>query len=125
MKKMMMFLLPALMLALVLTGLMPHAAKAQVNPGLRYYLYENGIRAGEIYFPDRAPSQTNYVEDWVLYPNYLYPGPQFIGPLQIVPTPSEAPYASESDFFQKVPFEKGSKYIRVTAEEHTSLPVAR
>jgi hypothetical protein len=119
------FLFPAVMLALVLAGLLPQVAKAQLDPGLRIYLYENGVRVGEVYVPDRVAGQTQYVEDWVLYPNYLYPGPRFIGALQIVPSPSELPYASESDFFHKVPFAAGSKFIRVSAQEYSSLPVAR
>jgi hypothetical protein len=122
MKKTMKFLLPAAMLTLGLASLFIHTAKAQLDPGLRTYLYENGIRVGEVYVPDRAAGATEYVEDWVLYPNYLYPGPQFIGALQIVPSSSERPYASETDFFQRVPFAPGSKYIRVLAQEYTSLP---
>lgn len=118
-------LLPAAMLALALAGILTDAVKAQVDPGVRLYLYENGIRVGEIYAPDRTAGAIEYVEDWVLYPNYLYPGPQFIGALQIVPSPTERPYASEADFFQRVPFAAGSKYIRVFAQEATSLPVAR
>jgi hypothetical protein len=37
----------------------------------------------------------------------------------------EKPYASESDFFQRVPFAAGSKYIRVLAQEYPYLPVTR
>jgi hypothetical protein len=125
MRKMMKFLLPAAMLTLALAGIFTHGAKAQVDPGTRLYLYENGVRVGEIYVPERAAGAIEYVEDWVLYPNYLYPGPQFIGALQIVSSPTERPYASETDFFQRVPFAAGSKYIRVFAQESNSLPVPR
>jgi hypothetical protein len=89
------------------------------------YLYENGIRTGEVYVPDRVDGQTQYTEHWVLYPNYLYPGPKFLGPMQVVPVTTEKPYASDAEFFKNVPFAKGSKYVRVDAEEFTSLPVAR
>lgn len=115
----------ALAIALMIAAVLPPTAKAQIDGGNRIYLYENGVRVGEIYVPDRVEGQTEYVEHWVLYPKYLYPGPQFIGALQIVASPTEQPYASEADFLRRVPFEKGSKYIRVTAQESSYLPVAR
>jgi len=114
--------LAGLALALLVAGLLPPAAKAQIDVGSRIYLYENGVRVGEVFVPDRAPGQTEYAEDWVLYPNYMYPGPRFIGALQIVPSPTEKPYASEQDFFQRVPFAAGSKYVRVLAQESAYLP---
>ena len=124
MKKTMQYLLPAAMFAIVLAGVLSHTAKAQIDP-IKIFLYENGVRVGEVYVPDRAAGQTTYVEDWVLYPNYLYPGPRFLGALQIVPDAFSPPYASEADFFSRVPFAAGSKYVRVTAQEYTSLPAAR
>ena len=78
-----------------------------------------------VYVVDRAPNQTVYEEDWVLYPNYQYPGPRFMGMMSVVPSPMEQPYASQSDFFRTVPFAAGSKFVRVTAEEFTSLPKSR
>jgi len=122
MKKTMKYLLPALM---ILAGLSLHVAKGQIDPGDRIYLIENGARMGEVYVPDRAPGETKYVEDWVLYPKYRYPGPSFLGILNVAVSTSERPYSSPADFFQNVPFAAGSKYVRVTAEEFTSLPVAR
>jgi hypothetical protein len=123
MKKTMKFLLPAMMFAIVLAGVLSHVAKAQLDPGERLYLYENNVRVGEVYVLDRPPDATQYVEDWVLYPNYLYPGPRFMAGLQIVASPTEKPYASESDFFANVPFAAGSKYVRVSAQEYTSPSV--
>ena len=122
MKKTMKYLFAVAALAGAALMIHPPTAKAQLDPGGRIYLYENGVRVGEVYVPNRAPGQTQYIEDWVLYPNYLYPGPRFIGALQIVPAPTEQPYASEQDFFQKVPFTTGSKYIRVLARESSYLP---
>src|SRR5438552_2138452 len=119
MKKTIKFLLPAMMLAVVLAGVLSHVAKAQLDPGARYYVFENGIRVAEIHVVDRPPDATQYVEDWVLYPNYLYPGPRFMGALQIVASPTEKPYASQADFFANVPFAPGSKYVRVSAQEYT------
>src|SRR5215813_1200922 len=118
-------LLLSLLLAASLFTIFSVPGEAQIDPSNRIYLFENGIRVGEVYVPERAEGQTEYVEHWVLYPNYLYPGPRFIGTLQIVPTPSEQPYEGETDFFKRVPFEKGSKYIRVTAQESATLPVVR
>ena len=117
--------LPALVFAILLGTVKPPAAKAQIGPDVKVYLYENGVRVGEIYVPDRAADQSQYLEHWVLYPNYMYPGPKFIGALEIVPSPTEPPYASEQDFFRRVPFGPGYKYIRVTAQESTSLPTGR
>ena len=130
MKKLRKYLLAGVMLTAVLGGLSRHVAQAQLDPGARMYVFEkapSGIdhAVAEIYVHDRAPDQTQYVEDWVLYPDYQYPGPQFIGMLNITPSPMERPYASQSDFFQNVPFKAKSKYIRVTAQEFTSLPVVR
>ena len=125
MKKKMKFLFAAMMFAIVLAGVLSHVAEAQLDPGVKYYVYENGVRVAEIHVIDRPPDATQYVEDWVLYPNYLYPGPRFIGALQIIPSQTERPYASESDFLHNVPFTHGSKLVRVTAQEFTSLPVAR
>ena len=124
MKKTMKYLFPVMMLAIVATGLLSHTAKAQVDSGTKTYLFENGVRVGEIY-TDHVAGQTQYVEDWVLYPNYLYPGPHFNGVLQVIASPTEAPYTSEADFFHNVPFTAGSKYIRVSAEEYASLPSRR
>src|SRR5689334_4638991 len=100
-------------------------AFAQLDPGTRIYLYENGERVGEVYVPERDAGQATYVEHWVLYPNYRYPGPLFISALQIVPSPTENPHDTQPIFFRNVPFAKDSKYIRVTAEESKSLPVVR
>ena len=130
MKKLTKYLLPGLMLTLIAAGLSRHMAQAQLDPGVRYRVLEKGPtgiedKAGEVYVVDRAPNQTVYEEDWVLYPNYQYPGPRFMGMMSVVPSPMEQPYASQSDFFRTVPFAAGSKFVRVTAEEFTSLPKSR
>ena len=88
-------------------------------------LYENGKLVGEVYVPDRAPGQTQYYEDWVLFPDYQYPGPRFVGTLKIIADPTKRPYTSESDFFKNVPFAPGSKFVRVFSQESTSLPALR
>jgi hypothetical protein len=85
-------------------------------------LYEGDSRVGEVFVPQRDPAETRYVEHWVLYPNYRYPGPRYLGALRVVVSTSEAPYASEDDFFRNVPFAKGSKYVRVNCQESPALP---
>jgi hypothetical protein len=122
MKKTMRYLLPALMLA-ILAAVSLRPAKAQLDIGNRIYLTENGARVGEVYVPERAAGQIEYVEEWVLFPNYRYPGPSFMGMLNIIPSATERPYSSQEDFLQNVPFPKGSKYVRVSAQEFTALPV--
>lgn len=79
---------------------------------MKVYLVENDAKVGEVYVLDRAPDQTTYEEDWVLYPNYQYPGPRFMGTLNVVPSPTERPYASQSEFFKNVPFAPGRVEIR-------------
>ena len=121
------FVLPAVLLAATLAVFIPHNAQAQIDPGgATHYtqlLFDHGVQVGEVYILDRAPGQTQYAEDWVLYPNYAHSGPRFIGALQVVP--GTLHYQSESDFFSKVPFPAGSKFVRVSAEEFSSLPVTR
>jgi hypothetical protein len=98
------FLLPAMLLLPVLTGLIPHIAKAQVDPGAINHsallLFENGVQVGEAYILDRAPGQTQYAEDEVPYPSYVNAGPRFIGAVQVVMSTTGKRYASESDLQQ-------------------------
>lgn len=122
MNKAVTFFVPAALLALVIAGTAPRPANAQLDPGIRTLLYENGIQVGEIYVPERAAGQTQYDEEWVLYPNYRYPGPGFIGSLEIVASPTEKAYESLSDFLQRAPFPKGSKHVHVMSQEHDSFP---
>ena len=121
MKKIIVFAIPALIAAIFGFGIV----RAQVNPDVKVYLVENGANVGEIYVPERAPDATEYYEHWVLSPNYQYPGPKFMGKMQVTPSPTERPYASEADFFRNVPFPAGSKYVRVFAQEYSALPSAR
>jgi hypothetical protein len=119
------FLPPAVLLVATFAAFIPHHAQAQIDPGSHYTqsLFDHGVQVGEVYVLDRAPGQTQYAEDWVLYPNYAHSGPRFIGALDVVP--GTLHYQSESDFFSKVPFPAGSKFVRVSAEEFSSLPVTR
>lgn len=112
---------------LALLGVLASLGLAQLDPDIRsLFLYENGIRVGEIYVPDRAEGATHYLEHWVLYRNYVYPGPNFIGELLISPlaggTSEENVYRNEADFFRRAAFPIGSKYVKVTVDEFTSIP---
>lgn len=112
---------------LALMGVLASLGLAQLNPDTRsLLLYESGLRVGEIYVPERAPAATHYLEHWVLYKNYLYPGPNFIGELLVSPlaggTSEQNVYRDEADFFRRATFPAGSKYVKVTVDEFTSIP---
>ena len=108
--------------AVVMVLTVAGTALAQLDPGIKFHLFENGIPVGEVYVPERAPSATSYVEHWVLYPGYRYPGPNFVGELLVAPIPSVRPYASDAEFFRRAPFPEGSTYIEVRADEYDVLP---
>src|SRR4051812_12770777 len=114
-----------IMAAAVLALVLACTAIAQVDPGMKLGLYENNVKVGEMYLNPYATGQTTYVQNWVLSPGYQYPGPRFLGALQVIASPTDRPYASEMDFFQNVPWSTGSKYVRITSEEFTSLPGRR
>jgi hypothetical protein len=108
--------------ALLLIVAFAGSAGAQLDPTIKYHLYENGSHVGEVFVPERAIDAVSYTEHWVLYKNYQYPGPRFIGALLIAPIPSEAPYADETEFFRTAPFPEGSTYIKVDSVESDVLP---
>lgn len=94
------------------------------NLGASFDLYEAGNKVGEIYVPGREPGVSHYLEHWVLFPNYVYPGPRNLTTLQIIPK-ATSPYMDEADFFRRVAFGRGSRYVRVTADEFTQLPAVQ
>jgi hypothetical protein len=97
---------------------------AQVPVDTQITLYEAGNEVGQVY---RGPGDANarfYVEHWVLYPTYVYPGPRTLAVLELAPQAVTA-FESEQDFFRNAHFPKGSKYMRVTAEEFNELPRGR
>lgn len=119
MKKMMLLLL-AIGACLSFGQLDPTGIKL----GASFELYESSNKVGEVYVPARDPNVTHYVEHWVLYPNYVYPGPKSLATLKVVPL-SASPYQDETAFFKRVRFSAGSKYIRVTADEFNQLPAVQ
>jgi hypothetical protein len=100
----------------------------QLDPGMKagsaFDIWQAGNKVGEIYIPARQPGVSHYDEHWVLFPDYVYPGPKNLEPVRIVPL-AVSPYASQEDFFRRVPFKRGSKYIRVTADEYDQMPAAQ
>ena len=108
--------------AILLVGLLSGRVLAQLDPGTRFHLYENGSLVGEVFVPDRETGRRDYTEHWVLYKNYQYPGPRFVGELLVAPIPSVRPYADTADFFRNAPFPEGSKYIEVSVLESDLLP---
>jgi hypothetical protein len=97
---------------------------AQVPPDVKIRLFESGNEVGLVYRASGPEDATVYTEHWILYPTYVYPGPRSLATLKLTPE-SSTPYRSEGEFFKRAPFPKGSKYVRVTAEEFKELPAAR
>jgi hypothetical protein len=111
---------------ILLLAVMTAAPRAQFDTKARIYLWQDGVKFGEVFVPDRLPGATHYEEHWVLYKGYQYPGPNNLRGLVVKAEPSEMPYRSVEDFFARVPFRKGSKYIHVTATESpVKAPIAR
>jgi hypothetical protein len=97
----------------------PTPGKMQLGVGLHDIL-QNGIKTGEIYVPDRDPKAINYVEHWVLFNGYVYPGkdPDLVTTIRM----SQRGYESEADFFARVPFGPGFRYVRVDCTDTDRLP---
>jgi hypothetical protein len=113
-------ILAAILAALALLVALP--TSAQLDPG-NFEIRQNGRTVGEIFVPARAPGTTTYAEHWVLSADYAYPSPD-----SAVMTQIRAPrqrYASEEDFFARVPWGPGSRYVRIDATESDRLPSYR
>ena len=99
----------------------------QVDPGLtvavgsNFDIFQSGKKVGEIYVPWHEPGVLQYKQHWVLFPAYVYPSAKNQMAVEIVPK-AKSPYADEADFFRRVTFARGSKYVRVTADEYSKLP---
>ncbi|PWT88485.1 MAG: hypothetical protein C5B54_10610 [Acidobacteria bacterium] len=106
-----------LILITVLTLTLP--AFAQLDPG-NFVIVQNRRIVGEIFVPEREPGQTNYVEHWVLFPDYIYPasGVSLDTKIKL----SRKTYTSEADFFARVPWGPGFRYVRIDATDTDVLP---
>jgi hypothetical protein len=94
-------------------------AQAQIDPG-NFDIFQNGRKVGEIFVPARAAGQTNYVEHWVLFSDYVYPDSGLSLKTKI--KASRRTYTSEEDFFARVPWGPGFRYVRVDATDTDTLP---
>jgi hypothetical protein len=110
-------IIAAILAALALMVALP--TSAQLDPG-NFEISQNGRTVGEIFVPTRALCTTGYIEHWVLSADYAYPRPD-----SAVMTQIRAPrqrYASEDDFFARVPWGPGSRYVRIDVTESDRLP---
>jgi hypothetical protein len=95
---------------------------AQLDPSGIYDILQNGIRVGEVYVPERDPRATQYVEHWVLYNSYVYPSkdtPELKTEIRLA---QKSNYESEADFFARVPFGPGFRYVRADCTDTDQLP---
>jgi len=108
-----------LILTAVLVVLASGAVWAQLDPGVKFNLYQNGQPVGEVFVPQRT-TNVAYTEHWILYGNYQYPGPRYVGELLVAPIPSQAPYENADELLRAAP--QGAKYVRVDVLEFDYLP---
>lgn len=103
------------------------SARAQIDPyRASYGVYESvrggeSVLRGEIYREGTDP--TRYDEHWVLYPGYVYPSATSGVTLTIRPGLRE--YRDTADFFARVPFARGSRYVHVANLDTDERPIAQ
>ena len=94
-------------------------ARAQIDPyRVSIGVFQNRVLVGEVLRTDLDPE--HYVEHWVLYPGYVYPSAENRVVTEL--RPGLRAYDSVEDFFRRVPFEKGSRYVKVDCTDGTTLP---
>jgi hypothetical protein len=91
-----------------------------------YDIYQTLVGAertmvGTIYVPQRATNQQIYAEYWVLFPKYVYPSVERPVTTEIVSSAGYH-YTSLQDFFAKVPWSVGSRFVTVIAVDTNVLP---
>ncbi len=93
---------------------------AQITPDVKssFGVYERGVLVGEIYRADLDVER--YTEHWVLYPGYVYPSAANGVTVEIRGGLTE--YRDLGDFFRRVPFGTGSRYVRTDCIDGTTLP---
>jgi hypothetical protein len=111
--------LAAVSLSAIFAIVLALPAQAQIDPG-NFDIFQNGRKVGEIFVPARAAGQTNYVEHWVLFSDYVYPDSDLSLNTKI--KASRKTYTSEDDFFARVPWGPGFRYVRVDATDTDTLP---
>lgn len=96
----------------------PHA---QLVPQC-FDVLQNGIKVGEVYVPERDPKATQYVEHWVLFNSYVYPSKDQSDWTMEIRVAQRSNYESEADFFARVPWGPGFRYVRADCAESDRLP---
>ena len=112
------------LVAMLVTLTLAIPAQAQIDPGIHDIFQTDGfghtVKAGEIYVPQREPGATTYVEHWVLFDNYVYPSAE--NPIVTIIRPSQRKFVSEEDFFARVAWGAGFRYVRVDCLDSERLP---
>jgi len=108
--------------ALFTSVLIARPAHAQIDPGY-FWLYQGGQLVGHVYVPGRPPGTTIYLEHWVLTDRYAYPNPTCQCATTLVPATTK--FANEEEFFAKVPWGPGYRYVLIDAKEASQLPNGR
>jgi len=112
------------LVAMLVTLAVAIPAQAQLDPGIHDIFQTDGfgdkIKVGEIYVPRREAGTTNYVEHWVLFDNYVYPNAE--NRVATIIRASRSSYESEEDFFARVAWGKGFRYVRVDSLDTDRLP---
>ena len=110
---------PTALFALLLNAASP--VNAQVDSGYKVFLYEDGVLVGEV-FVEPGASLEEYTEHWVLNAKYKYLGPRYLRALTIKADPTQLPYRDVYDFFARVTFRPGYKYVRIGVTEAPAMP---
>ena len=112
------------LVAILFTFALAIPAQAQVDPGTHDVFqkdrFGHWVKAAEIFVSPREPGATNYVEHWVLFDNYTYPSAN--NPVQTMILQSPRSYTSEQDFFARVAWGPGFRYVRVDCIDTAQLP---
>jgi hypothetical protein len=119
--KMTLSFLAVALVALTVVKASAVSPRAQLDPGF-FNIFQNGIRVGEIYVPERDPGASRYVEHWILYNSYVYPSRELPELKTEIRVSQKSAYESEADFFARAPFGPGFRYVRADCAEFDRLP---
>lgn len=108
-----------------------HAARAQIDPQIGGPLRSYGVYEARVGVPPTlvgeivrdGADRTTYTEHWVLYPRYV--NPNGTNGVVLVIRPGLREYRDLNDFFARVPFERGARYVHVDCldtEDPPTLP---
>ncbi len=107
----------ALAAAAVLVGASNAPAQLPVDPS-SVAIRQHGHVVGEIYREGDQPD--HYVEHWVLFPDYVYPSG--VNQVETTLVPGHHAYENAADFLAHVPFENGSRSVKVDCNDGESIP---